>query len=261
MYSIIFLIILIIFIIILGYFINNFINYKKLDVAVIVEPRKDETLIKVLKNFIELLPHKTKIQIFHGTENEKYLLDNFNNEIFSKKIILTNLNVKNLTINDYNSLLTSKNFYNLINGENILIFQMDTCLCSKSKFKIQDFVKYDYVGAPWINQDEVIYKNKDKKIKKINLDNKVGNGGLSLRKKSKIIKHIDNYKYDGQNEDVYFSKSTILNFPSIEKASYFSSEHLFNPYSIGLHKPKEILNNKQKNIISKTCPEYNKVFE
>lgn len=232
--------------ILIFYFVNKK-NQQKLDVAVIVEPRKDPTLIKVLHNFIELLPKNTKIHIFHGTQNEKYILEHFNNEIINGKIILTNLNVKNLTINDYNLLLTSKHFYNNINGENILIFQMDTCLCSNSKYKIEDFLMYDYVGAPWIDKRFV---------------NKVGNGGLSLRKKSKILRHIEKYPYDPKEpEDKYFSNSNILIFPSVEKASYFATEHLFNPYSIGLHKPYELLNNKKKEIIRITCPEYKKVFE
>ncbi len=245
--DIIIILFLILLIIILFYSNINF-NKQKLDVAVIVEPRKDPILLKVIDNYLQLLPENTKIQIFHGTNNEKFIWNKFHNQIKSNKIIMTNLYKKNLTINDYNLLLTSKNFYNMINGENILIFQMDTCLCSNSKYKLEDFLNYDYVGAPWIDKRFV---------------NKIGNGGLSFRKKSKILKHIDTYYYDPKKEpeDKYFSNSNILKFPSIEKASYFSTEHLFNPYSIGLHKPYELLNNEKKEIIRQTCPEYQKVFE
>ena len=229
-------------------FFDSFINFKqKLDTAVIVEPRTDITLIKVLYNFIELLPKYTVIQIFHGTNNKHFIQKYFHNYINSGKIILTNLNKENLTIKEYNLLLTSKEFYNKIKGENILIFQMDTCLCSNSKYKIEDFLIYDYVGAPWI----------DSKHK-----NKIGNGGLSLRKKSKMLEHINKYKYSLKiNEDVYFSRSDILNFPDIKTASFFSTEHLFNPYSVGLHQPEKVLNNYNKKILRRTCPEYIKVFE
>jgi len=261
------LIIYIIFILFLLFFVNKLIKKsiksnekQKLNCAVIVEPRKDQTLIKVITNFLELLPKETIIYIFHGIENEKYIKENFINEINNGKIIMYNLNKKNLTINDYNLLLTSKNFYNKINGENILIFQMDTCLCSNTKYKFEDFLNYDYIGAPWVNQNFMKYE-KDNKIYKVMLKNKVGNGGLSLRKKSKIIKHIETHKYNGEPEDVYFSKSNCLNFPSIHEASNFSSEHLFNAYSIGFHKPKELLNKEQKNKLIQTCPDYFKVFE
>lgn len=248
-----FIILLILIIYCIFYFINYYYvqqienKYQKLNVAVIVEPRKDIMLIKVLKNYLKLLPKNTKIHIFHGIDNEKLILDNFSQEIFHNKIIMTNMKIKNLTIHQYNLLLTSLDFYNKINGENILIFQMDTCLCSNSKYKIEDFLIYDYVGAPWI----------DSKHK-----NKIGNGGLSLRKKSKMLEHINKYKYSLKiNEDVYFSRSDILNFPDIKTASFFSTEHLFNPYSVGLHQPEKVLNNYNKKILRRTCPEYIKVFE
>lgn len=249
----IFILLLIIFFIV--YYLNFISKKEKLDVAVIVEPRKNILLIKVLKNYLKLLPDYTQIHIFHGIDNEKYILHHFHNEIAKRKIILTNLNKKNLSIREYNLLLTSKNFYNKINGENILIFQMDTCLCSNPKYKIEDFLRYDYVGAPWINKKYV---------------NQVGNGGLSLRKKSKILEHINIYKFDPDlktddsdlyPEDLYFSKSHILNFPSPELASYFSTEKVLNPYSIGTHKAYETLNHWQQKKLEMSCPEFKEIFK
>lgn len=225
------------------------VNKEKLDSAIIVEPRNDPLLIKVIQNFLKILPKNTFIYIFHGTENKNMLIYHFNYEIKSGKIILINLNKKNLTIHDYNLLLTSKKFYNKIKGENLLIFQMDTCLCSNTKYKFQDFLIYDYVGAPWIDENQS------------ELENKVGNGGLSLRKKSSILKHIDIHKYNGEPEDVYFAKSNILKFPNAKKAAEFSTEHLFNPYSIGFHKPHVHLNKKNKKIVRIKCPEFQQVFE
>lgn len=257
-YNMEWIIIVILFILISIYLINYYLKkykkynkYRKLDTAIIVEPRKDPMLIKVLNNFLELLPKDTIIYIFHGIKNEKYIYDNFYKQINNGKIILINLNKKNLTIKDYNLLLVSKKFYNMIKGENLLIFQMDTCLCSNTKYKFQDFFIYDYVGAPW-NNDNLNIKN---------IKNKVGNGGLSLRKKSSILKHIDSHPYKGEPEDVYFAKSNILKFPNIEKAAQFSTEHLFNPYSMGFHKPDVHLSEYNKKIVRITCPEFQKVFE
>ena len=260
-------IILLILIVYCIFYIINFyffkfknINNKKLDVAVIVEPRKDIILIKVLKNYLKLLPQNTKIHIFHGIDNEKFILDNFNQEIFKNKIIMTNMKVKNLTIHEYNLLLTSTDFYNKINGENILIFQMDTCLCSKSLYKIEDFLDYDYVGSPWINQDSFKYRNLEDKVIHEKLENKIGNGGLSFRKKSKMIQHIKTNKYNGEPEDIYFSKSKILKFPTIIEASNFSTEYLVNPNSYGIHRSHKILKKNQINILRNTCPEFNIFF-
>ena len=232
-------------------------NKRKLDVAVIVEPRKDKMLIKVIKNYLKLLPNETKIQIFHGTKNKKFINKYFKKEIDSNKICLSNLKIKNLNIKEYNRLLTSEDFYNKINGENILIFQMDTGLCSKTDNKIEDFLEYDYVGAPWSNQETVFYNDLEDNVKEYTLKNKVGNGGLSFRKKSQIIKFIKEKKYDGEPEDVYFSKSKFFKYPNVDVASKFSTEFLLNEKSYGYHAAFKVLNNEEKVIFGESCPEFN----
>jgi hypothetical protein len=54
-----------------------------------------------------------------------------------------------------------------------LIFQLDTLLSEQYKNNIYNFLDYDYVGAPWA------------------FNHKVGNGGLSLRKKSKMLEILN----------------------------------------------------------------------
>ncbi len=164
-------------------------------------------------------------------------MDNIINNKLSKyknKIKLKNLNVNNLTITDYNNLLVSKEFYNEIPTEVFLIFQTDSIICSDFKDLINNYIKYDYVGAPW----------KDKQV---------GNGGLSLRRKSKMLEIIENCKYNNNyNEDVYFSFSCPginINKPTFEQANTFSIETVYNDKSFGVHKPwnhfqKEIMKQK-----------------
>ena len=99
----------------------------------------------------------------------------------------------------------------------------------ENKDKINDFLQYDYVGAPWLRRKEV------------------GNGGFSIRRKSKMLEIIHKCPYetlisddiDYQNEDVYFSllcPSVSINKPSYEESQIFSSETIWNPKSFGLHK-------------------------
>ena len=217
-------------------------NNEKLDVAVIVEPREHKYLIPVVLNFIENLPNGTPIQIFHGTKNISFIKKGLNEHIESGKIRMTNLGKENLSIKDYNNLLTSKNFWNQINGENILIFQTDTCLCSKNKHKIYDILKYDYVGAPW----------KSKKMPKLG-----GNGGLSFRKKSKMLQECSKYKKG--NEDVFYS-SRNFSYPNKKTSQNIFVETIFSDNPFGVHKVWNYIKGNKLNLLKKNCPEINTIF-
>ena len=218
---------------------------EQLDAAVIVEPRKHEYLIPIVKDNLKKLPSATKFYVFHGTDNEDFVRSGFGPEIESGKMTLKNLGVKNLKIPDYNNLLTSKDFWNSIDGENILIYQTDTVICGDPGDKLKPFLKYDYVGAPWANTSIS--------------NGKGGNGGLSFRKKSAALKALRDKKYDRQNEDVYFSKSD-LNFPSREEAKKFSAETMYSENPFGVHKPWLYLSNKEMSELRETCPELNTIL-
>jgi hypothetical protein len=196
--------------------INNIFNKS----AVIVEPRITNLLELVIKNFMWFLHDEWNLVIFHGTENELYVKDIVKN---MGNVTLINLNVKNLTINDYNNLLKSQNFYDLTKSDYILIFQIDTLL--RKKIPI-DYLSYSYVGAPW--------NSKMKWIKPIiKTIGQVGNGGLSLRNTKDMVKIINfmnsKFKPSKINEDIYFSKGCQLlklKKPSIKLALKFSIETL-----------------------------------
>lgn len=206
--------------------------------AIIIEPRKHKALQFVLDNFCENLSNEWNIIILHGNTNIEYIKNMLNSSDILKKnshrITLKNLNVDNLTIKDYNNLLVSKEFYNNIPTEIFLIFQTDSIICKKYKDLINNYIKYDYVGAPWRNKN-------------------VGNGGLSLRKKSKMLEIIENCRYSNNNEDLYFSHGcpqVILNKPEYEDSKYFSVETDYSDISFGVHKPWKHLSEDQ--LIEKT---------
>jgi len=220
---------------------NNDINNEKYT-AVIIEPRKHKALEFVLENFAENLSNDWDFIIFHGNLNKDYIIKILNSNSILKenmcRIKLINLNVDNLTIKDYNNLLVSKELYKKIPTEIFLIFQTDSIICKTNKDLINNFLEYDYVGAPW-------KKNKT-----------VGNGGLSLRKKSKMIEIIENCPYVNQPEDVYFSGSCPEIFrskPDFEDAKEFSVEKIFNDKSFGVHKAWENLNGDDYVNKVKTC--------
>jgi hypothetical protein len=172
----------------------------------------------VVQNALENLSDEWSIIIFHGKDN----IDFVNKIItkmpqYSNRVSMINLNVSNLTRDEYSQLLVSSSFYENIPTEIFLIFQTDSIIFSENKDKINKFLKYDYVGAP-VNRTPVM------------------NGGLSLRRKSKMLQIISSKTYRGQAEDIYFSYNTNINKPTVEDAAEFSVEHRFHNASFGSHK-------------------------
>ena len=133
-------------------------------------------------------------------------------EQISKNISIIKLDIDNLTPSDYSKLLMDNEFWLHFKGEKILLYQEDTMLFHN---RIEEFMKYDYIGASWpIGQDDNSHG--------------VGNGGFSLRSKSKMIACLEkvnpytdlelgestvNYMKATNSyfipEDVYFSKALI----------------------------------------------------
>jgi hypothetical protein len=241
----IFVIIIILLILVLVGKTTEGFNNNTLDTALIVEPRKHKYLIPVVKNFIKNIPNNTKIQIFHGTNNLEFIEEGLGEYIKTGKIILNNLNVENLTIYMYNKLLTSNSFWHSVNGENILLFQTDTCLCSNNKEKIYDILNYDYVGGPW----------KSKYGPPIG-----GNGGLSFRKKTKMIEVCKKTGNGNTNEDGFFSSRNEFNYPSINVAKNIFVETIFSPKPLGVHKCWNFLNKEEMDELKQNCPEIKEIF-
>ena len=206
--------------------------------AIIVEPREHPALEFVLNNFVSNLSDEWNIIVFHGNKNIDFLKKIIENNLHTR-ISLINLQVDNLTINDYNNLfMKSTILYDNIPTETFLVFQTDTIIFEKHKHLINDFLKYDYVGAP-IKHNKTPW---------------VGNGGLSLRKKSKMLEIMNNEPYQNIPEDFFFSLPTSVSIykPSINKAKFFSVEAIFNEVSFGCH---QIWINDKYNELCEMYPE------
>jgi hypothetical protein len=176
-----------------------------------------------------------------------------NNIPSKREIKMVDLGVNNLILNQYNLLFFSHYFYDKIETETFLVFQTDTLISDKYVDTIYDFLEYDYIGAPWK------FDNKDDY-------DCVGNGGLSLRKKSKMIEMINKGGYldeygNPHNEDRFFSDTCgnkidiSLYKPCFETASKFSVETYFSDMSFGLHKPWCHLKTEYVNELKKLFPE------
>ena len=192
----------------------------------------------LIRNTIIKLPNWSHT-IVCGNMNYEYLKMICNSISDNIKIIKLDINI--CTVNIYNNLLFTKDFWNNLVGEKLLLYQEDSIIFHS---EIEAFMKYDYIGAPWL------YENNDNIYQ-------VGNGGFSLRSKSKMIEVINKIdvnklqlnnctldvmkisKLENCPEDVYFSKSMIdYHLGEVAdryNASLFSSEQIYYKESLGGH--------------------------
>lgn len=204
--------------------------------AVIVEPRRHPALSFVLKNMATLLPDGWKILVFHGNTNGEFVQDIIDDmdhpSRFLKPIVL---DIDNLTIAQYNAMLMSSAFYKCIPTETMLIFQTDTMILEPTY--LSAFLSYDYVGAPWKSGG-------------------VGNGGLSVRKKTKMLTITQTVMPFQSNEDVYFAFQTIVPLlkPSFQEAQKFAVETVFYEQPFGIHAPWKYLNEYEMGILLEKYP-------
>ena len=177
--------------------------------AVLIEFRKFPHLEFLIRNTIIKLPKDWSHTVICGEDNYDLIVQMCTK--ISDKIRIKKYPYKNLSVNQYSLLLSSKEFWQDLTGEKILIYQDDSCIF---KSNIDDFLDFDYIGAPWPK-----HQNDNSLL--------VGNGGFSLRSRDVMIKVIDtisimNATYNSSTleymknaniqvppEDVYFSKNII----------------------------------------------------
>jgi hypothetical protein len=210
------------------------------------------TYYAVVLSYLNLLKHSTQkwdIVICTKAENSsKYHW--FNQERIKLKIISHPLldNTTKFSIETYNAVLKDAFLWNSLKNQGYrkcLVVQDDGFLVNSSK--IDDYMKYDYVGAPWadVTGNQYIKYNIYKEL--------VGNGGFSLRDVDMMFLICNKYQqektllfFNNLNEipeDVYFVKCLVAEKASIatkDEATYFSIEQVV-PVSkldtvIGFHK-------------------------
>jgi hypothetical protein len=222
--------------------------------AVIIEPRIHCAWKLVLKNFLTNLDERWDFLIVCGLLNKDFLVDliETNFKEHKHRITIHQLNIENFVGGEYTKFMIEPFIYELIPTETFITFQLDTLISAKYKDYIYDFLEYDYVGAPW--RPGVLVYDYEK------MDVLVGNGGLSLRKKTamlNIIKNdVTNTRYENNiNEDIFFSKN-IKNKPSVETAKLFSVETFFSEKSFGIHNCHKWITREQIYKISEHTPDF-----
>jgi hypothetical protein len=144
-----------------------------------IDTRQGQEYIDVINQHMK---HLKGWELIVGTTNEAW--NNCYSVLGCKHIVVEEITSQN----DYNYLLTDPEFWQFfmaMNYSRILFIQHDSGLL---KNNMNDFIEYDYVGAPWTFQEHG------------------GNGGLSLRNPVLMYSICINKPYNLSygNEDVYF---------------------------------------------------------
>ncbi|CAF2920964.1 unnamed protein product [Rotaria sp. Silwood2] len=217
-------------------------------IALIVDDRANQLVINAVNNVLEHIPIDWKVQIMTLYEHWSYYnKSSLNQYIKSDRVLLTRLNQSSngLSSDEYiNSILTSSSFWHQIYGDKVLLFQIDSVLCSNSSYNLTNFLQYDFIGAPWY----------------------LGgccNGGLSLRNRLKILELIESNKYHyrlhGINEDGWFTEhlSYVNGYVApVSIAKKFSVETIYHPRPFAVHKPHiNTIGLNNMNHLCNECPE------
>lgn len=178
-------------------------------VATIIEPRNLPHLAPLVLHFLAVLPPDWPVVVWCSPENIEVLkhCPPLLRQIDSGRLNLTLIphTIVDIHNGEYLTRFLTKPWFweQFGRAEWMLFFQSDSILCSRSEQSIEDWVGFDWVGAPW--NDNIVSLG--------------GNGGLSMRKISSMLtitKDEANKRQDnGLPEDVFFSES-LARMPGVK---------------------------------------------
>ncbi|TDZ17416.1 hypothetical protein Cob_v009469 [Colletotrichum orbiculare MAFF 240422] len=126
----------------------------------------------------------------------------------------------------------------------ILIFQVDSILCAQSPRKIEEFLEWDFIGAPILKRYGKGY-----------------NGGLSIRNPRlmlDIVKQQEKKPVRLKIEDQWFYERLLerkAHMPSEDVAKTFAVETIFYDKPLGYHQPSRYQRGAKLKQIAEWCPE------
>jgi len=214
--------------------------------AIMVEPRCMASMALSVWNVRKELP-RIKIQLFVSKVNEPAAKEWFGDDSMIQLLRLPGKlyeeGIPNMR--KYNTLLTSIDFWNMVDGDNALTFQADSWVCGNAETTLSGFLKnYScaYVGAPWNHH--------------VRGCNGVGNGGFSLRNVT-AMREVTARKGPAEiAEDVWFcqhlDRSQVC---AASSAVHFSKEERNSHEDVvGAHRPWAFSWFKRADRFRKFCP-------
>jgi glycosyltransferase involved in cell wall biosynthesis len=184
--------------------------------ALLIDNRKSWKIEPILLNMINFTDIKVGFQIICENNNYNYLLSILQKYKLEDIIELT---VVNYDLSKTSNFMFSREFFDNVKLESVLIYQLDSLLLKEFDNK---FLNYDWIGSPWISVN----------IDRFNFGNKkfVGNGGFNLRNIYKCKKISEKFNFNYENITTKFCKDNLKLDTNIEIAedilySYYLQEN------------------------------------
>jgi hypothetical protein len=230
-------------------------------VAALMETRASPNLVPLILHFASVLGPTWPIKIFTTPATIANLSTSaaFERKIADQSISFVHL-PETETFKEHSSVSAffSKPWFweQLAPAERVLMFQSDSIICANSRRTVDDFLEYDFIGAPVREGLGAGY-----------------NGGLSIRNVPLILEIVNNESWvedkkekngkykDGPNvdyEDQWFyakMKERNAHFPTQEVASQFAVETILADEPLGYHQANVWQAGSMEQIL-KWCPEY-----
>ncbi|WQF76397.1 hypothetical protein CDEST_01411 [Colletotrichum destructivum] len=171
--------------------------YNHSKVALLIENRANPILAPLMLHFISVVPPDWRFRFMGSIESVKFINQSvaIREQVAAGKLDLTYIpsNMSTAGQEMISRFLTNLWLYETVlqPAEWLLVFQTDSILCANSKQNINDYLEYDWIGAPWNPGGRW-----------------GGNGGLSIRRVSAMIDILRHQKrVDGSEpEDVWLAE-------------------------------------------------------
>lgn len=207
-----------------------------------IEPRKIIYVTNVLTRAVNVLKSNWNYVYYCGKGDKSYWKN-----ILHPFIEIRELDVNNLTADEYSIFLKKKSLWLSLSGEYVMTLQVDAWIVNCPPYTIDYFLNLNksYIGGnsnyAWDTWE--IHGFQTPRIRNFN-------GGLSLRKRKDMIRIIETFPLCGEYpplpcqitnypEDVYFTICGYLlnmNMGDDEASSYFSVHTIYKNRCFGMHK-------------------------
>ncbi|PKS10210.1 hypothetical protein jhhlp_001960 [Lomentospora prolificans] len=166
-------------------------------VALLIENRPNPILAPLMLHFMSVVPPDWRFRFMGSIESVEHINKSvaIREQVNSGKLDLTYIpsNMSTAGQEMISRFLTNLWLYETVlqPAEWLLIFQTDSIFCANSRLSLNDFLEYDWIGAPWSPNGRW-----------------GGNGGLSLRRVSTMIDVLRNQirAEDSEPEDVWLAE-------------------------------------------------------